>query len=179
MIDPQSLDLSALPWIPLDATAGFPAKPGIYFAIDSNGVIQYIGRSKDVRTRWKNHHRFDDLQAIGGIKIAYLFFDAPELLPEIESALIAWFDPPLNITQGNPERSTTGRIEIRLRQLRKSKNLSQVDLACCASMSLANIQKIEYGKIKSIPFDTLEKLCLILGCDPGDLLTLRREEGDG
>ncbi len=94
MLNPAEINLSSLPWVPLDATAGFPKKPGIYFAIDSQGEIQYIGRTKDVRGRWQNHHRFEVLDAIGGVKIAYLFIDSPELLPEIEEALISWFDPP-------------------------------------------------------------------------------------
>jgi putative transcriptional regulator len=37
-------------------------------------------------------------------------------------------------------------------------------------MSLANVQKIEYGKAKSIPLDTLDKLCQILECEVGELL---------
>lgn len=96
MINPRKLNFAALPWVPLDATAGFPQKPGIYFAMDGQGIIQYIGRTQDVRGRWKQHHRYDDLSEIGGVRIVYLFFDAPEVLPEVETALIKWFDPPLN-----------------------------------------------------------------------------------
>ncbi len=99
MIKPESLSLSELPWVPLDATAGFPAQPGIYFAIDSQGVVQYVGISGDVRGRWKQHHRYKRLAQMGGVKIAYLFIDAPELLPDIEDALIEWFNPPLNVAR--------------------------------------------------------------------------------
>lgn len=63
-------------------------------------------------------------------------------------------------------------VEVRLKQLRKAKGLSQNALARELEMSLGNIQKIEYGKIKSIPLDTLEKLCLTLDCQVGDLLVL-------
>ncbi|WP_375494182.1 helix-turn-helix domain-containing protein [uncultured Nostoc sp.] len=31
---------------------------------------------------------------------------------------------------------------------------------------------MEYGKAKSIPLDTLEKICLTLDCEIGDLLVL-------
>ncbi|WP_375494750.1 helix-turn-helix domain-containing protein [uncultured Nostoc sp.] len=34
------------------------------------------------------------------------------------------------------------------------------------------LPKIEYGKAKSIPLDTLEKICLTLDCEIGDLLVL-------
>lgn len=96
MINPSEINFSSLPWVPLDATAGFPAQPGIYFAIDSQNAIQYVGRSGDVRGRWRQHHKYDDLAAIGGVRIVYLFVDAPDLLPEIEAALIRWFTPALN-----------------------------------------------------------------------------------
>jgi putative transcriptional regulator len=63
-------------------------------------------------------------------------------------------------------------VEVRLKQLREAKGLSQNALARHLEMSLANIQKIEYGKAKSIPLDTLEKLCVTLDCQIGDLLVL-------
>ncbi|MBD2430753.1 MULTISPECIES: helix-turn-helix domain-containing protein [Fischerella] len=63
-------------------------------------------------------------------------------------------------------------VEIRLKQLREDKGLSQNALARQLEMSLANIQKIEYGKAKSIPLDTLEKICLALDCEIGDLLVI-------
>jgi hypothetical protein len=96
MINPTEIDLFDLPWVPLNATAGFPAQPGIYFAIDLQDTVQYIGLSKDVRGRWKKHHRYKDLEAIGGVRIVYLFVEDSSLLRAIESALIARFNPPLN-----------------------------------------------------------------------------------
>lgn len=96
MINPKALDIKTLPWLPLEEKAAFPKKPAIYFAIDSQGTVQYIGRSVNVRQRWGNHHKYDALTGIGNVKIAYLFVDAIELLPKIEAALIEWFTPPLN-----------------------------------------------------------------------------------
>lgn len=96
MINPKALDIKTLPWLPLEEKAAFPKKSAIYFAIDSQGTVQYIGRSANVRQRWGNHHKYDVLSEIGNIKIAYLFVDAVELLPKIEAALIEWFKPPLN-----------------------------------------------------------------------------------
>lgn len=80
MIDPENLDLAVLPWLPLEATSAFPKQSAIYFAIDSLGEIQYIGRSVNPKQRWACHHKFSDLQEIGNIRIAYLFIDA-DLLP--------------------------------------------------------------------------------------------------
>lgn len=96
MINPKALDIKTLPWLPLEEKAAFPKKPAIYFAIDSQETVQYIGRTVNVRQRWGNHHKYDALSEIGNVKIAYLFIDTVELLPKIEAALIEWFNPPLN-----------------------------------------------------------------------------------
>jgi len=122
VFNPESVNLSALPWVTLDTVAGLPARPGIYFAIDRNGSVQYIGRSTNVQNRWKGHHRREELEKLGGVKIVYLLVDSFEMLSEIESALIAWFDPPLNII-GSPSRRTKNlasqdRLTIELKGLR-------------------------------------------------------------
>lgn len=105
MINPSTIDLKALPWLPLEEKTAFPRRPAIYFAIDSLGNVQYIGRAKNVHSRWGKHHKYQALSAIADIKIAYLFIDTPELLPDIEQALIGYFDPPLNIATGRPRRT--------------------------------------------------------------------------
>lgn len=61
-------------------------------------------------------------------------------------------------------------VKITLKQVRKARNLSQNKLANLLGMSLQNIQRIEYGEAKSIPLDTLDKLCEVLNCQTGDLL---------
>ena len=63
-------------------------------------------------------------------------------------------------------------VIIRLKELRKNKDISQNELARLLEMSLANVKKIEYNKAKSIPLDTLERLCRVLGCQVGELLVL-------
>lgn len=61
-------------------------------------------------------------------------------------------------------------VEIKLKEIRGARGISQNELARRLEMSLANVQKIEYGKAKSIPLDTLDKLCGILECEVGELL---------
>ncbi len=61
-------------------------------------------------------------------------------------------------------------VKIALKQIRTARGLSQNGLAQAMGMTLQNVQKIEYGKAKSIPLDTLDKLCTVLNCDVGDLL---------
>lgn len=66
-------------------------------------------------------------------------------------------------------------VKIKLKELRSRKEISQNELARLLEMSLANIQKIEYNKAKSIPLDTLERICKVLECQVGDLLVIVNE----
>ncbi|AUB42341.1 Excinuclease UvrABC, nuclease subunit [Nostoc flagelliforme CCNUN1] len=73
--------------------------PGIYFAISSNDEILYIGRSSNLRNRWKSHHRAVQLKSQSeDIRLAWLQVDDELLLPEIEAALIEHFAPAFNNT---------------------------------------------------------------------------------
>ncbi|WP_347277872.1 helix-turn-helix domain-containing protein [Leptolyngbya sp. FACHB-711] len=67
-------------------------------------------------------------------------------------------------------------MKIKLKEVRESRGLSQNRLAQACDMTLQNIQKIEYGKAKSLTLDALDKLCTALQCQPGDLLKYEVEQ---
>ena len=69
-------------------------------------------------------------------------------------------------------------VKVRLKEIRKSRQISQNKLARLLEMSLANVQKIEYGKAKAIPFETLDKLCRVLSCEVGELIVFVPDEGE-
>jgi putative transcriptional regulator len=56
------------------------------------------------------------------------------------------------------------------RRKRKSK-----DLAEQVGMTEANLSLLKQGKVKGVRFETLEKICAILQCQPGDLLVYEAE----
>ncbi len=62
------------------------------------------------------------------------------------------------------------RIELRLRELRQAKGLSQVQLAELTGIDQAAISRIENGHTQAMDFDVMARLCDALGCSPGDLL---------
>lgn len=69
-------------------------------------------------------------------------------------------------------------VEVRLKEIRNARGISQNELARRLEMSLTNVQKIEYGQAKSIPLDTLDKLCKILQCEVGELLVRVPDEDE-
>ena len=58
----------------------------------------------------------------------------------------------------------------KLKEIRERQGMSQNELAKAAGMSPQNIQKIEQSKSKGVQLETLDKLCEVLECQPGDLL---------
>lgn len=69
-------------------------------------------------------------------------------------------------------------IYIRLKELRIKRGLTQHDVADAIGLRLNGVQKIEYQQNKSIPYETLEKLCELLKCAPGDLLVPSKDEAE-
>jgi len=51
------------------------------------------------------------------------------------------------------------------------------DLAAAIGMAEQNLSQIKTGKIKGVRFATLDNICRVLECQPGDLLEFRRETG--
>ncbi|MBO9637713.1 MAG: helix-turn-helix transcriptional regulator [Siphonobacter aquaeclarae] len=44
-------------------------------------------------------------------------------------------------------------------------------------LTLSNLSILKTGKAKAIRFSTLEAICEVLECQPGDILEYREEEG--
>jgi putative transcriptional regulator len=52
------------------------------------------------------------------------------------------------------------------------------DLAQRIGIAEQNVSLLKSGKVKGVRFDTLEKICEILECQPGDILEYRPEVGE-
>ncbi len=44
------------------------------------------------------------------------------------------------------------------------------DLAAAVGITEQNISLLKSGKVKGVRFDTLERICAVLDCQPGDIL---------
>lgn len=96
MIEPSAINPFTLPSVALSQRKLLPECIAIYFAIDANNKIQYIGQTSNLRMRWTSHHREKLLESIGEVRLSWLEVSDKMLLAEIEAALISWFDPPIN-----------------------------------------------------------------------------------
>ena len=56
------------------------------------------------------------------------------------------------------------------------RKISLNDLAAQVGIANVNLSKMKTGKISAIRFSTLEAICDVLDCQPGDILEYKREE---
>lgn len=63
------------------------------------------------------------------------------------------------------------RLDVML-ALRKAKSK---DLAAYVGITETNLSLLKSGRVKGIRFETLEKICQFLDCQPGDLLSYEPE----
>lgn len=61
-------------------------------------------------------------------------------------------------------------IILRLDRVMADRKISLGDLAEQVGISPVNLSKLKTGKVRAIRFSTLEAICKILHCQPGDLM---------
>lgn len=67
-------------------------------------------------------------------------------------------------------------IKLKLDVVMVQKGVSLQELASKVGITNANMSNIKTGKINAIRFSTLDAICKILNCQPGDILEYIEEE---
>lgn len=68
-------------------------------------------------------------------------------------------------------------VLVRLDVLLAERKMKSRELAQRIGISEPNLSLLKSGKVKGIRFDTLERICQALNCQPGDLLEYRSDAG--
>lgn len=66
-------------------------------------------------------------------------------------------------------------IILRLDRVMADRKMSLNELAEKVGISNVNLSNLKTGKVKAIRFSTLEAICQVLECQPGDILEYRRD----
>ncbi|MDQ8185079.1 helix-turn-helix transcriptional regulator [Pelagicoccus sp. SDUM812002] len=66
-------------------------------------------------------------------------------------------------------------IRVRLEEQMKARGVSLTELSERVGLTLANLSILKTGKAKAVRFSTLEAICEVLQCQPGDLLVFEDE----
>ncbi len=67
-------------------------------------------------------------------------------------------------------------IEVNLDVVLAKRKMSMTELSEKVGITLANLSVLKTGKAKAIRFSTLEAICEALHCQPGDILSYKKEE---
>ncbi|MDQ4088109.1 MAG: helix-turn-helix transcriptional regulator [Pseudomonadota bacterium] len=66
-------------------------------------------------------------------------------------------------------------ILVKLDDVLYARRMTLTELSARVGITLANLSILKTGKAKGIRFATLEAICDVLDCQPGDLLAFARE----
>ena len=66
-------------------------------------------------------------------------------------------------------------IVVKLDDLLYERRMTLTELAEKIDITLANLSILKTGKARAIRFSTLDAICQVLGCQPGDLLKFDSE----
>ena len=66
-------------------------------------------------------------------------------------------------------------IVIRLDRVLVDRKMRLNDLAAQVGISNVNLSYLKTGKVKAIRFSTLDAICRVLNCQPGDILEYMEE----
>ena len=61
-------------------------------------------------------------------------------------------------------------IRIRLKAMVAEKGIKQKDLAAMTGIRQPTLSGMNNNSVKHIPLDVLDKICIVLDCQPGELL---------
>jgi len=65
-------------------------------------------------------------------------------------------------------------ILVKLNVVMAERNVKSKDLAAYVGITEANLSLLKQGKVKGVRFETLERICEFLDCEPGDILRIER-----
>ena len=68
-----------------------------------------------------------------------------------------------------------GKIIVNLDVEMAKRKISLGELSERVGLTQANLSILKTGKAKAVRFSTLEAICRVLGCQPGDILEYREE----
>ena len=66
-------------------------------------------------------------------------------------------------------------VLVRLDELLHERRMTLTDLADRVGITIANLSILKTGKAKAMRFSTLEAICEVLQCQPGDLLKFEKD----
>ncbi|MFD4943496.1 helix-turn-helix domain-containing protein [Streptomyces sp. NPDC058239] len=78
-----------------------------------------------------------------------------------------------------PEAQESHAIQVHLDDLLAERGMTLAELASRVGVTNVNLSILKNGRAKAIRFTTLTRICEVLNCQPGDLLSYRPLDDEG
>ena len=66
-------------------------------------------------------------------------------------------------------------VVVTLDDMLAMRGMTLTELSQAVDITMANLSILKTGKAKAVRFSTLEAICAVLDCQPGDILSFTRE----
>ena len=177
LLAPETIDLQALPSLPLAQRLSLPNIPAIYFVINTAQEVLYIGAAQSLCLRWYHHNYHQQFAEHGNVYIAWMQMHSHDVMYEAERELICYFRPQYNKAHkaplpGEELQSSAMTLGQRVEKLRKERKMNQDELADRADISQGLLSRIERGRTPDPGASVLKGLARALGCSIDYLVDL-------
>ena len=135
--------ISTLPSLAFEYRQDLPPIPALYFALNSQREIVYIGETENLRTRWKSHHRARQMSA-GGYRIHWMEMADADQRQSSERRAIAYFRPQWNHTE--IPVADMKRVEAYINDVARYMEIDPKELVCRILMEWAYSRSFSRGK---------------------------------
>ena len=66
-------------------------------------------------------------------------------------------------------------IEVKLDVMMAERKITGKELAAAVGITEQNLSLLRTGKVKGVRFSTLDAICKVLACQPGDIIVYRND----
>jgi putative transcriptional regulator len=80
-----------------------------------------------------------------------------------------------NPTEPPLEDEAVHAVEVHLDEGLADRGMTLTELAERAGVTVVNLSVLKNGRARAVRFSTLTSICRVLGCQPGDLLSVRSD----
>jgi putative transcriptional regulator len=75
-------------------------------------------------------------------------------------------------TPGHPDETESHAVSVHLDDVLSSRGMTLTELAERVGVTIVNLSILKNGRAKAVRFSTLTRICQVLDCQPGDILTV-------
>jgi len=75
----RTFDINSLSRLPFAQKAELPVVSAVYLVVDIADNLLYIGKAKNLRNRWKSHHRIEQFKELKDLYILWVVVDSDDL----------------------------------------------------------------------------------------------------